>query len=111
VGHGIGTAMHEKPEVPNYGPAGKREIIREGLTLAIEPMFNLGTREVRVGSDGWTVRTLDGKQSAHFEHTVVATKAGPVVLGFGRFRPDGVTIGPPGFDEYPAAASARSGTV
>ena len=109
VGHGIGTALHEKPEVPNYGPAGKREIIREGLTLAIEPMFNLGTPEVRIGSDGWTVRTLDGKQSAHYEHTVVATKAGPVVLGFGRFRTDGVTIGPPGFDEYPAASSARSG--
>ncbi len=109
VGHGIGTALHEKPEVPNYGPAGKRELIKEGLTLAIEPMFNLGTREVRVGSDGWTVRTVDGKPSAHFEHTVVATRGGPVVLGFGRFTENGVRIGAPDFSEYPVAASARSG--
>ena len=78
VGHGIGTALHEEPQVPNYGPAGKGEKIREGMTLAIEPMFNLGTARVRVGADGWTVRTADGKPSAHFEHTVVATAGGPV---------------------------------
>jgi methionine aminopeptidase, type I (EC 3.4.11.18) len=65
VGHGIGTALHEEPQVPNYGPAGKGEKIREGMTLAIEPMFNLGTARVRVGADGWTVRTADGKPSAH----------------------------------------------
>ncbi len=110
VGHGIGTALHEKPEVPNYGPAGRRDLIREGMTLAIEPMFNLGTREVRVGSDGWTVRTLDGRPSAHFEHTVVATPDGPVVLGFGRFTEDGFVTGVPGHDEYPVAGPAR-GTV
>ena len=107
VGHGIGTALHEKPEVPNYGPAGKRELIREGMTLAIEPMFNLGTREVRVASDGWTVRTADGKPSAHFEHTVAATAAGPVVLGFGRFTAVGARTGAPAFSEYPAPAPAR----
>ncbi len=111
VGHGIGTALHEKPEVPNYGPAGRRETIREGMTLAIEPMLNLGTADVRVASDGWTVRTMDGKASAHFEHTVVATADGPVVLGFGRYSREGTVPGAPGFSEYPAAASARSGAV
>ena len=85
VGHGIGTALHEEPQVPNYGPAGKGEKIREGMTLAIEPMFNLGTARVSLGSDGWTVKTADGKPSAHFEHTVVATAGGPVVLGLGRY--------------------------
>lgn len=107
VGHGIGTALHEKPEVPNYGPAGRRDLIREGMTLAIEPMLNLGTREVRVSSDGWTVRTLDGRPSAHFEHTVVATADGPVVLGFGRYGEDKVVPGVPGYDEYPPADSAQ----
>ena len=107
VGHGIGTALHEKPEVPNYGPAGRRDLIRAGMTLAIEPMLNLGTREVRVSSDGWTVRTLDGRPSAHFEHTVVATADGPVVLGFGRYSEDRVAPGVPGYDEYPLADSAR----
>ncbi|KAA0251337.1 MAG: type I methionyl aminopeptidase [Acidobacteria bacterium] len=107
VGHGIGTALHEKPEVPNYGPAGRRDLIREGMTLAIEPMLNLGTREVRVASDGWTVRTLDGRPSAHFEHTVVATVDGPVVLGFGRYGEDRVVPGVPGYDEYPLAEASR----
>src|SRR5262249_17788812 len=95
VGHGIGTSLHEEPQVPNSGPAGKRETIREGMTLAIEPMFNQGTAKVAVGSDGWTVRTLDGRPSAHFEHTVVATAAGPVVLGFGRYSADGAVPGMP----------------
>lgn len=108
VGHGIGTALHEKPEVPNYGPAGRRDLIREGMTLAIEPMLNLGTREVRVASDGWTVRTLDGRPSAHFEHTVVATAEGPVVLGFGRYTEDRAVPGVPAYHEYPAAAPART---
>lgn len=106
VGHGIGTSLHEEPQVPNYGPAGKGETIREGMTLAIEPMFNLGTAKVRLGSDGWTVRTLDGKPSAHFEHTVVATAAGPVVLGFGRFSPEGVVTGVPDETEYPVPAAS-----
>jgi methionyl aminopeptidase len=111
VGHGIGTALHEKPEVPNYGPAGRRETIREGMTLAIEPMLNFGTADVRVASDGWTVATMDGKASAHFEHTVVATADGPVVLGFGRYSKDRTVTGAPGFNEYPASAPMRSGAV
>jgi len=106
VGHGIGTALHEEPQVPNYGPAGRRETIREGMTLAIEPMFNLGTHEVAVGSDGWTVRAKDGKPSAHFEHTVVATADGPVVLGFGRYAEDRSVPGAPSYSEYPSAVSA-----
>jgi len=109
VGHGIGTALHEEPQVPNYGPAGKGEKIREGMTLAIEPMFNLGTARVSVGSDGWTVRTADGKPSAHFEHTVVATAGGPVVLGFGRYSADGLVTGVPGETEYPAPAAPPRG--
>ena len=101
VGHGIGTALHEEPQVPNYGPPGKREIIREGMTLAIEPMFNLGAAGVTTDADGWTVRTKDGRASAHFEHTVVATAQGPVVLGFGRFLAGSAQTGAPGFHEYP----------
>ncbi len=104
VGHGIGTSLHEAPQVPNYGPAGRRETIREGMTLAIEPMFNLGRPDVAVDGDGWTVRAKDGKPSAHFEHTVVATAAGPVVLGFGRFAEDRAIPGTPGAADYPDAA-------
>ena len=106
VGHGIGTSLHEEPQVPNYGPAGKGERIREGMTLAIEPMLNLGTARVRLGPDGWTVRTADGKPSAHFEHTVVATAEGPVVLGFGRYTADGLVTGVPDEAEYPVPAAA-----
>ena len=109
VGHGIGTALHEEPQVPNYGPAGKGEKIREGMTLAIEPMFNLGTARVSLGSDGWTVKTADGKPSAHFEHTVVATAGGPVVLGFGRYSADSLVTGVPGETEYPAPAAPPRG--
>lgn len=111
VGHGIGTSLHEEPQVPNYGPAGKREKIREGMTLAIEPMFNLGRADVQLGSDGWTVRTKDGRTSAHFEHTVVVTAAGPVVLGFGRFSLDQVIPGIPDPSEYPVTPALRSGAV
>ena len=109
VGHGIGTALHEEPQVPNYGPGGKGERIREGMTLAIEPMFNLGTARVSLASDGWTVRTADGKPSAHFEHTVVATAAGPVVLGFGRYTADGVVTGAPDEMDYPAPPAPPNG--
>ena len=105
VGHGVGTSLHEEPQVPNYGSRGRGEMIKRGMTLAIEPMLNLGTAKVRRGSDGWTVSTLDGKPSAHFEHTVVATTEGPVVLGFGRFRADAVSPGAPAFDEYPQSGS------
>ena len=80
VGHGIGRAMHEEPNVPNFGVPGTGVLLQEGMVLAIEPMINLGTHKVRTLADGWTVVTLDGKASAHFEHTVAITAAGPVVL-------------------------------
>jgi methionyl aminopeptidase len=79
-GHGIGRAMHEEPQVPNYGKAGSGPILREGWVLAIEPMINLGRHDVKVLSDGWTVITLDGRPSAHFEHTVAITQEGPQIL-------------------------------
>jgi methionyl aminopeptidase len=80
VGHGIGTAMHEEPEVPNFGPAGRGLRLREGMVLAIEPMVNVGGRRTRVLDDGWTVVTADGSRSAHFEHTIAITENGPQVL-------------------------------
>jgi methionyl aminopeptidase len=73
VGHGIGKNLHEEPAVPNYGTPGTGVLLKENMTLAIEPMVNAGTHVVRVDGDGWTVRTADGKPSAHFEHTVVIT--------------------------------------
>ena len=80
VGHGIGTAMHEEPEVPNYGAAGRGMRLRAGMVLAIEPMVNAGKRTTRLLPDGWTVVTADGSRSAHFEHTVAVTDNGPEVL-------------------------------
>lgn len=80
VGHGIGTAMHEDPNVPNYGPAGRGMKLKEGHVFAIEPMVNAGSAETEVLDDGWTVVTLDGRRSAHFEHTVAVTEHGPEVL-------------------------------
>jgi methionyl aminopeptidase len=80
VGHGIGTAMHEDPNVPNYGPAGRGMKLKEGHVFAIEPMVNAGTAETEVLDDGWTVVTLDGRRSAHFEHTIAVTDHGPEVL-------------------------------
>jgi methionyl aminopeptidase len=84
VGHGVGTALHEEPQVPNYGPAGRGSTLRPGMVIAIEPMFNLGTGEVTVDKDGWTVRTKDRRASAHFENTIAIGPSGPVVLGTGR---------------------------
>ncbi len=80
VGHGIGRHMHEDPQIPNYGPPGRGPRLKPGMTLAIEPMINEGTFEVRTLDDGWTVVTTDGKRSAHFEHTVVVTENGPEIL-------------------------------
>lgn len=80
VGHGVGRRMHEEPQVPNFGPSGTGPRLKSGLVLAIEPMFNLGTGEVQVLKDGWTVITKDGKPSAHFEHTIALTDNGPEVL-------------------------------
>lgn len=71
VGHGIGKDLHEAPEVPNWGEKGKGPLLKEGLILAIEPMINMGTRDIRVLSDGWTAVTTDGKLSAHFEDTII----------------------------------------
>jgi methionyl aminopeptidase len=80
VGHGIGKSMHEDPQIPNFGDAGKGPRLRAGMVLAIEPMINLGKAEVRVLEDGWTAITVDGSVSAHFEHTVAITNDGPVIL-------------------------------
>ena len=79
VGHGIGRAMHEEPQIPNYGAAGRGPLIRQGMALAIEPMLNIGGWETRQLSDGWTVVTADGSLSAHFEDTVAITEDGPQV--------------------------------
>ena len=80
VGHGIGTALHEAPEVPNYGVSGRGVRLIPGMTLAIEPMVNAGGYRVKVMPDGWTVLTADGSLSAHFEHTVVITADGPKIM-------------------------------
>jgi methionyl aminopeptidase len=80
VGHGIGTAMHEEPDVPNYGPGGRGMKLREGIVLAIEPMVTAGRAPSRTLDDGWTVVTTDGSRAAHFEHTVAITDDGPEVL-------------------------------
>lgn len=80
VGHGIGKSMHEDPQVPNYGAAGKGPRLKAGMVLAIEPMINMGSAEVKVLEDGWTAITVDGSISAHFEHTVAITNDGPVIL-------------------------------
>ncbi len=80
VGHGVGRKLHEEPQIPNYGKRGSGPRLRAGMTLAIEPMINLGAAEVRLMSDGWTVRTADGMPSAHFEHTVLITKEEPEIL-------------------------------
>lgn len=80
VGHGVGRKLHEDPEVPNYGTSGHGVRLLPGMTIAIEPMINAGTFDVRTLKDGWTVKTADGKMSAHFEHTVAITSKGPVIL-------------------------------
>lgn len=80
VGHGIGRSMHEDPQVPNYGSPGRGPRLKAGMTLAIEPMVNLGTYEVKTLDDGWTVVTLDGKRSAHFEHSIAITDGKPEIL-------------------------------
>ena len=98
VGHGVGTKMHEEPQVPNWGDAGKGIILRPGLVLAIEPMITEGTFDVETLKDGWTVVTADGKLAAHFEHTIALTDNGPRILTLrendfmeldvARYRPD-----------------------
>jgi len=80
VGHGIGTKLHEDPQVPNYGAAGTGMRLKSGMVFAIEPMVNLGTEETYILEDGWTVVTKDGRYSAHFEDTIVITENGPYIL-------------------------------
>lgn len=80
VGHGLGRHLHEEPNVPNYGKRGSGTKLRDGLVIAIEPMINLGTRHVRYDSDGWTIRTKDGKPAAHYEHTLSVQKVKPDIL-------------------------------
>ncbi len=98
VGHGVGTKMHEEPQVPNWGDAGKGIVLRPGLVLAVEPMITEGTFDVETLKDGWTVVTADGKLAAHFEHTIALTDDGPRILTLrendfmeldvARYRPD-----------------------
>ena len=80
VGHGVGTDLHEDPSVPNFGTPGRGPKLLPGMTIAIEPMVNAGTHEVRILGDGWTTVTKDGRLSAHFEHTVAITPDGPVIM-------------------------------
>ncbi len=84
VGHGVGQRLHEDPQVPNYGKPGRGITLKEGLVIAIEPMVNLGKAGVRTLSDGWTIVTRDRKPSAHFEHTIVITNKGPIILTSGK---------------------------
>ncbi|WP_027716916.1 type I methionyl aminopeptidase [Desulfuromonas sp. TF] len=80
VGHGIGRQLHEAPQIPNFGPPGQGPRLKAGMTLAIEPMINAGASGVKILDDGWTAVTIDGRPSAHFEHTVAITEEGPQIL-------------------------------
>ncbi len=80
VGHGVGVSMHEEPQIPNFGRRNSGDLIRPGMTLAIEPMVNVGSWRTRTLRDGWTITTVDGSDSAHFEHTVLTTEQGPEIL-------------------------------
>ena len=79
-GHGIGTEMHEDPDIPNYGKKGTGIVLKKGMTLAIEPMLNLGKRDIAILNDDWTIVTEDGSPSAHYEHTVLVTDDGYEIL-------------------------------
>jgi methionyl aminopeptidase len=80
VGHGVGKNLHEEPAVPNFGTAGTGLVLKQGMVIAIEPMVNAGTHRVEIGNDGWTIRTVDGRPSAHFEHTVLITNGDAEIL-------------------------------
>lgn len=80
IGHGIGAVIHEKPDVPHYGLPGKGPRIKEGMVFTIEPMVNIGMYQTKMDSNGWTARTIDGKYSAQYEHTIAITKNGPIIL-------------------------------
>tara|TARA_B100000519_G_scaffold45358_1_gene36164 strand:- start:144 stop:899 length:756 start_codon:yes stop_codon:yes gene_type:complete len=83
VGHGIGTDLHEEPQIPNYGQAKQGPQLSAGMCIAIEPMINSGAKDIFTASDGWTILTKDGKPSAHFEHTIAITDSGPKILSVG----------------------------
>jgi methionyl aminopeptidase len=100
VGHGVGQAMHEEPQVPNYGTAGTGLELRPGLVLAIEPMITQGSPKVKILGDGWTVVTADGKLAAHFEHTIAVTEDGPKILTLRDHAED------PGVEAYRAQTEA-----
>ena len=80
IGHGVGRTVHEDPQVPNYGPPGKGPRLKEGMVIAIEPMINAGRYHVKTLLDGWTIVTIDGKNSAHYEHTIAITEDEPLIL-------------------------------
>jgi methionyl aminopeptidase len=80
VGHGVGRSMHEEPQIPNYGEAGRGPLLAAGMTFAIEPMINAGSPDVVLHDDQWSISTADGSLSAHFEHTVAITEGGPRIL-------------------------------
>ena len=80
VGHGIGSSLHEEPQIPNFGEPGRGPRLKRGMVLAIEPMVNIGSYEIRIENDKWTVVTADGKPSAHFEHTITITDGEPEIL-------------------------------
>ena len=80
VGHGVGSELHEDPQIPNYGPPGKGPRLQAGMVLAIEPMVNAGRYQVKTLADGWTIVTIDGKNSAHYEHTIAITEDEPLIL-------------------------------
>lgn len=89
TGHGVGLALHEEPAVPNYGERDRGPVLKAGMVLAIEPMINLGTHRVKTLKDGWTVVTLDGKPSAHYEETIAITEDGPRILTAEEVQVDG----------------------
>ena len=107
VGHGIGTKLHEEPQIPNYGEPGRGPRLAEGMVLAIEPMVNVGRAAVKVLDDGWTAVTTDGSLSAHFEHTVAVTAAGAQVLTH-RPRSDGRSDLPASVEVTHSSVAARS---
>ena len=84
VGHGVGTSVHEEPDVPNYGEAGRGPVLKEGMVLAVEPMLTLGRRDICILDDDWTIETIDNSPAAHYEHTVVVTKDGYEILTGGK---------------------------
>ena len=92
VGHGIGKNMHEKPEIPNYGKRGTGKVLKEGMVVAIEPMVNMGTEKIIQLDDGWTIKTADGKPSAHFEHNVAIIDGKPKLLSTFKFIYDALGI-------------------